>query len=442
MRVLRKALLGIILTTIAGILPLTVAAEEPTDSPSVPVQVAIDSINVKDVASDRVRLQILSHLTASRKLKIKSVRFEHMRLGSLPVYLSPIEDRIELEKDVPVSLPPLPLTVYFRDLDSLEPLQQAVRDGKATVQGKARIDLELNLLEELAIRQRSARVDLPIAMTIPVEIPGGFAGRAAALATLTAGQVALSLGGSALNLLRQSQKGWEDRLRTQLTPALLVADSRYSIRTHDNQKIDFSVRGLGFRISPDQFVLTGEMIEPWKYDTDVARALQTGEASLIEDSIDLLVYPAGETPSQSSSRSLSIGTIQIVHRSGKIDVAHVPYHDKSIKVPISQRDADANYAVLRFARTEDKLASGKEPPIQLAPEQFRRSRNWDRLTLFRVDDEGHLELVSTPAHRKDNRIVLENPVDDRAYGSLLIAPEGSVGMVQDERTGMLLRPEW
>jgi hypothetical protein len=47
-----------------------------------------------------------------------------------------------------------------------------------------------------------------------------------------------------------------------------------------------------------------------------------------------------------------------------------------------------------------------------------------------------------PAHQTDDRIFLEDSVDERAFGSLLIAPEGAVGMVQAEQSGMILKAKW
>ncbi len=412
-----------------------------------PAAVSIDGVDVKDLSSDRIRFDVRSHVTASRKLKIKRVRFEQMRFGNLPIYLSPIEDRLDLDKGTAVTLPRIPLTIYFRDLDSLEPLERAVRDGEATLEGKARVDLDLNLLEQVASHQRSARADMPIAMKIPVNVPGGVPGRTAALATLRAAQFALNLGGSALHALRQSQKGWEEELRTRYIPLLVVAESRYSLLSSDHQRVDLVVRGLGFRISGDKFVLTDEMIEPWKYDTDVATALQTGHASLMEDSRELLVWPSGEALNSSSARSLSNGRIRVERASGKGGTTHVSSDEKSVKVHLLRRDSDANYAILRFTGSEDAPKGDPGPENQgsrvpLAPEPIRRSQNWDRLTLFRVNDNGKLELVSMPAHRENGRILLEDPIDDSAFGSLLIAPEGAVGMVQEERTGMVMRTEW
>ena len=75
----------------------------------------------------------------------------------------------------------------------------------------------------------------------------------------------------------------------------------------------------------------------------------------------------------------------------------------------------------------------KGTPVQLAPDVVLHSQNWDRLTMFRVDEEGTLELISMPAHRVKDRMFLEDSVDERAFGSLLISPDGAIGMVQAER---------
>jgi len=59
-----------------------------------------------------------------------------------------------------------------------------------------------------------------------------------------------------------------------------------------------------------------------------------------------------------------------------------------------------------------------------------------------VDEDGKLEILSTAAQRHDNRISFTDPIDDRAFGSLLIDHAGAVGMVQDERSGMILHSKW
>jgi hypothetical protein len=417
--------------------PLSEAQTSPA-----PVALAIDGIDLKDVASDRIRLEVRSHVTATHGLKIKSVRFDLMRLSGLPIYLSPITGPLALEKGSLVVLPRIPVTLFFRDLDSLEPVAQAVREGKATVSGRARADLELTLLERLASGGSDAQVDMPIDVTIPVDVPGGTPAKTVALTALRAAQIAVSFGASAIKNVRPSQKAWQQELRTRFAPALVIAEAHYSIRLHSGEPLDFVVRGLGFRISDDKFVLTGEMIEPWKYDPEVASSLQAGEASLVKESCDLLVWPNGETLNPGSARLLSHGDIHLDHNAPKTETAYIPVDKKKVKVHLYRRDSDANYAVLTFARPGDRGAA-----VQLAPDPIRTAQNWDRLTIFRLNDtgkdqSGSLELISTPARLHEGRIVLDDPVDDRAWGSLLVSEDGAVGMVQEEGTGMVLRLDW
>jgi hypothetical protein len=414
----------------------TLIASQVPDARTTSQQVTVDSVTLKDVSSDRILFELQTHVTSTRNLSIKEVRFEHMRLGNVPVYLRPLEQDLTLQKDVSAALPPIPLTIYFRDLDSLEFLEKIVRDQEAEVEGNARLRLDLKLLERIVGGSDVTHADIPIKVTVPVFVPGGFLGQTAALATLSAAQVALDLSGSSLNMLRQSEKRWEEECRTRYEPALVVAEARYSLRMQNDQRVDFVVRGLGFRISPDHFVLTGEMIEPWKYDTDVAASLKTG-ATLLEDGRDIIVWPSGEEIKRSTGRSQAQGAIQVVRTPAKTESTRVAVADKIVKLEVFRRDSKTNYAVLRFTRPEDKGTGISETPAEVS-----HAQSWDRLLLFRADDHGQLELLPASAHRQDGRIYLDDPVDNRAFGSLLIAPQAPVGMLQDENSGISLPVSW
>jgi hypothetical protein len=402
-----------------------------------PVTVVIDDFELRDVSSDRVVFEVRSSVTASRKLKLNRVRFERTRLQGMPIYLAPVEQHLQLESGVPTALPPVLTTIYLRDLDSLVPLEEAVHDGKATVTGDVIADLDLNLAERIAARQWNASGEMPVKLTVPIEVPGGAAGRLAALATLQAAQLAMSVGGSAVAALGLSQSAWEQQLRTTIAPALVVAESRYSLRLKSGERVDLVVRGMGFRTSEDAFVLTGEIVEPWKYDTDVAAALQTAEATLLDDGRDLLVWPFGEARDAASARSLARGSVKVEHVSSKKATVDVLVDGKTIKVQVLRRDSDSNYALLRFTRPQDK-GNG----AALAPASARQLANWDRTAIFHAGDGAALETVIVPSHRENGRIVLGDPVDDRSFGSLVMIPEGALGMVQDENSAMLLRTEW
>ena len=430
--------LAVIVVAVVPLLAQQNSGVQPNPSP---VSLAIDGIDLKDVGSDRVRLEVRCRVTAARNLKIRSVRFDQMRLGSLPIYLSPIAGPLALDKGGAVTLPRIPVTLFFRDLDSMEPLSQAVRARKTRVSGRARAELDLTLLERVALGGQGVQVDTPIDEIIPVEVPGGPTATTVALAALRAAQAALSFGASALGAVRSPEKAWQQEMRTRFSPSLIVAESHYSVRLRGGDPLDFVVRGLGFRISDDKFILTEEMVEPWKYDAEVASSIQAGEASLVKASCDLFVWPNGEPPDANSARTLTHGDIRVDHNAPKTETEYIPVGGSKVKVRLYRRDSDANYAVLSFTRPGDKGAA-----TQLAPDRMH-TQNWDRLTVFRLSEtgknpNGNMELISSPAHLQDGRIVLDDPVDDRAWGSLLLSPDGAVGMLQEERTGMVLKPNW
>jgi len=421
---------------LAAILAVPTFMAAQADTRPAPLTVTLDGVDLKDVGNDRAHFQVRSHVTAARKLKVKDISFSHMRLGGVPFYLGPIQEHLQLDKGASVNLPPVPVTVYFRDLDSLDPLTQAIRDGQTTVTGEVRANLDLSFFERIAARELGPHATLPIEMTIPVNVPGGSTGKAAALAGLKAAQVALTLGGSALGRMRDKQKTWDNELRTRFEPALLVTEARYSLRTKDGQQVDFSVRGMGFRISEDKFVVTGEMVEPWQYDPDAAAVLKANDATLLRENYDLLVWPAGEMLDPNSARSIMHGQVVIEHTAPKGENAYTSVDGKRTKIKVLRRDSDANYAVLRFTKPEDKGTAVSSGPA------VSGTQNWDRVTLFRADDAGKLELVPVPAHTANGRIVLDDSIDDRAFGSLLISEDGAVGVVQDEHSAMLMRSEW
>ena len=410
----------------------TVPALQAATPDGGPVSIAVDSISLDNVGSDSVTLSVQSHVTSTRTLRIKKVRFEQMRMGRLPIYLDPVDEKLSLTAGQPVALPAVPVTIYFRDLDSLAPLQQAVSDGLATVEGSARVDLDLNVLERFATNQWNAHADMPIAVTVPVELPGGFLGRAAALVALSAAQVAMDVGGTLLDPLRQSEAG-EAELRRLYGPSLVRAESRYTLIRHQ-QSVDIVVRQLGFRISADQFVLTGEMIEPWKYDADVVAALKTGEATLVPGSPELRVWTAVGHVDEGSACSLAKGDIKLLHAPKKTESTEVPTADGHMKVQVGRRDSNDNYALLRFSRSGDY-----GPPVT---QSAVRSQSWNRLAAFRLSDDGTLDVVATAAHREGDRIVLSEPLDSAAFGSVLVGVDGVAGFVQDERSGTLLRTGW
>lgn len=161
--------------------------------------ILLDEVSLTSVNIDRITFTLASHVIASRKVKLKGVRFEEMKLNGAPFSLGRIDEKLTLNGGQSVAMPSLPATVFFRDVRSLGPLKEAVKNERVSVTGIARVDLDLNFAEKLFSGHPSGAAEIEIAGDLPVTIPGGVAGRLAALAALTGAEAILGLVGSALD---------------------------------------------------------------------------------------------------------------------------------------------------------------------------------------------------------------------------------------------------
>jgi hypothetical protein len=164
--------------------------------------VTVDRFEFKGIAADHFSFHLLSHVTASRDATVKRVRFSAMRLGDIPFFVDPLEEQTQLKAGESRDLPQIPVTLYFRDLDSLKTLEESIRSHEIRVGGRARAELELGVLERLALWQRKGLADLNFEGTLPVEVPGGELARTAAVLSVRVAEAALPAAGFALNGFR------------------------------------------------------------------------------------------------------------------------------------------------------------------------------------------------------------------------------------------------
>ncbi len=245
------------------------------------VQVRVVRVDLQQVTSDYIRFAMVMRIKSSHSARLRRIRFSEMRWGSLPFFLSPIEEKVHLTPGEDLILPPIPVTFYFRDLDTLQPLEDSLRNQEITVSGRARAELDLSPLERIALLQWSGQFEIPVQSSFPLTVPGGQLGRTAAIASVRASELALALGGSALNLVRTEQMDRADEVNRLYRSALVVAEYRYAVMLRDGQRIDFKGKSLGFLLKPNKVLLTAETVEPWKYDSDVASLLESKQARLV-----------------------------------------------------------------------------------------------------------------------------------------------------------------
>jgi hypothetical protein len=168
-----------------------------------PLSVQVDSIGLESAGTESLVLRVQGHVLAPQSVRIKRITFDQMQLGGMPLHAAPIDEVIDLKRNTRVDLPAVLVTVDYRDVNSLQPLRQAVSDGQAHIRSTARVDLDLNIFQRLLPGLWSSQVELPVDITVPVHVAGGNAGRAAALMTLDAADLALQVGSSVFHVLGQ-----------------------------------------------------------------------------------------------------------------------------------------------------------------------------------------------------------------------------------------------
>jgi hypothetical protein len=344
---------------------------------------------------------------------LKSARFETMRLNGLPLYIAPLE-KLDLDPSAKWrSVRLAPITVYFRDLETLAPLRQVVTDQVAQFEGQARVELDLTL---------APRIVVPLRQRVPVTVPGGDIGRKAALVTLAAADSTLQMGQEAVKRVRE-YFGWTDELVNQYVPSLMLIETRYRY-TSAGQTVTRTLRSAGFRIAATRLVTTAEALRPWAYDAEVAQLLESGDAVLDETFYDVRVWPAGAPLRDDTALALRNHRINIPFRAATVrersDVESVVVAagGKIRSIQLGKRDSEANVGIIEL------IGQAPGAPVHHVA---AIAQQWDHVAVFRFP-----AVIYVKVRRSGDRLILSEPVDSTAFGSPLALPDGVIGMVQDE----------
>jgi hypothetical protein len=371
-------------------------------------------------------------LQSSKSVEVQRVSFSEMRINGMPFYVAPITKSFKLEKGQQYSLPELSVMIYFRDLESVAPLRAVIENKSVQMTGRLAIELKLALIERIALRQSRPEAVSYFAQEAPVQIAGGPVAQKAMLATLDVVQRGLESADSLARRLQIRQSAWQKELEQNAASLLRVRATYALISGH--KKYQFATETLGFLVSPTLAVIPSEVLAPWKYDAELLAATKEGKTKIDESSLNLLVWPASAPPDADKALTLTKKnfTVETVGHSESKKVI-LPNREKTVSV---QKRASGNLALLHFT---DATASG----LTLAPEAVTQNGQWDRLAVFRLrSGEGGRpampEVIYVAANRQKADIELADPVDASVFGSPIIAPEGVIGIVQDETEGMLL----
>jgi hypothetical protein len=408
-------------TTTVLLAALALPAADPPAKP--PISARVESIGITNLTTDHVEVQLTLAMSSTMHLTLQGAQFEGMRLNEIPIYIAPLRDKLDLDPaSGPRSVLLGPILIYYRDLQDLDPVRRMVAEQSVGLNGMARLRVEISPLQKIFAFGPNVRVLAPLHQKVQVILPGGDAGRTTALAALAVADTAIRLGEETVNRVKE-RFGWTDDLTRQYGQSLLMVETRYRYNI-GAQATTRTVKGVGFRIRPDRFVTTAELLRPWLYDPEVAQLLQSGAAVLDDTQYDLRVLPAGLT--------LAKKQLRIVDPGSGTESALLTVGGKLHGVEIGRRDLDHNVAVIEFV--------GQPPSGTPVHSTATSAKEWDQAALFRPrpGSPANIEVIYVRARRVENRIELLDPTDSTAFGSPLIVAEGLIGIVQSESTAALL----
>ena len=408
--------------------------------PGQPLTAQCVDLSLDHIDTEKVTFALKMSINASQELDLDQVTLANLRFNGLPVFAAPLEGPIHLIKGQQVDLPqPLLLTVYLRDVTSTKPISQALRDGFTALDGEIYLSVHLSTIAKIVLRSFQAIVPMKLQQRVPVAVPGGALAKSAALTVLEAADVALKHLLAGVSATEGIWPGLRHDILQQYAPETFAVLVSYSLSDASGKQVPLSWSGVAFRVSPTLLVLPQEALEPWSFDPDTTVAIQSGEYKLEPDTFRLSLWPAEQSaPSPLTTdgglqlgKQLQDGTAkhQATTQIMLLNKSHLPQKGKL--------DVRANNNNIAFLQATDPLPAAPTP--KTAPASA--ATQWETVALLRFprlgSDKLTPEVILTSASLDHGRIRLGIKVDSTVFGSPIIAPDGIIGMVQDESTGVV-----
>jgi hypothetical protein len=410
----------------------TVQQPPPTPSATDHVKPQVTSVSLTSYDAEKVVFTVGLSVVSDRALTLDSIDVTQLRLNTLPVFASPLAGPIQLLPGKPwVPATPLTVTVYLRDIVSMQPLSDALQSSSVLIEGELFARVQLKLIERLAMREGSASVPVKLHEQVPLEVPGGALGKMSAQLLLTAADAALKqVRGPAQTLAG----GLPQRVLAENAAAIVSIRSTYRIAdTAAHTETEATWHGMGFFTGPRTLVTVAEALEPWAFDPELALALRDGRYTIVPNSLHL------EATTGASPHTLQLGTdLTAAHLRGlkKHEIVEPRETGGVVKAQVAERAGPHNIAILTVTGPWTSTT-----PLAASSLQSPTTGPWPETIALRpapspTPTGPTLDPIQLPAALDSSRIKLGSLVDATVFGSPLLGPDGILGMVQDENSAL------
>jgi len=437
-QVLRVAIAGLAALSAAGCLAQSAGQMTKVG------ELQVKEVNLAEIDTSHVKLAVDLTLTALQSATFESLRLCSLHLNGLPVFAAPLNQEIVLRKGVPTALPPLYVTVLFRDLHTVAPLRKMIENQSVRVDGEMVADVRLTAIEKLALHTQHPTVEIDLAQEVPADTGGTAMERAVALSILGVIDSGLQATAAANNYIPGTKPQWIRDLEANAPANLFAVESSYSLE-HGDASDPVVALQLGFRTAPGPVVTTAEALAPWKYDAEFLGAVQSGAVKLVKNSLEIQLRLIGPgDPLRLSAKDFSVDLRGAAEEDNLIAVGGGGH----ARIQVSRRASPASLAVLTLrAPASPELpagqAAGMASGLAVAPAAVAAQDAWEHVAVFRLREDPvtrkpSVEVLQMGARREGKGIHLTEPVDAAVFGSPIVTPDGVIGMVQDEQAGAFL----
>jgi len=430
---------------VAAVLPVLWAAPQQPPADSADGAIEIDRIELSDVGMERVRLAVYPVVVPYQDAELAGITFFGLRLNDIPIFIPPVAETMLLQVGHRFRLrQPLQVSIYYRDLGSLDPLIQLVRNGKLRLEGNAVFEAKLALVPSLLLGSRTARAPMKFSVEVPVTLPGNRLTQAAALQALELVEPGSRMARDKIVSLLDSTES-RQAIMERYGKGVFFALARYALVDHDGKRYPLQLSGIAFRVDPRRLVLPRELVEPWRFDSALALQIKSKKLSVAEGSYELLLWPPGAAvagpggaPRTENAFSSLKNQFRIVTSGSNASERLVATETgKTAKLmSVLTRASQSNLALAEFPSASP--GGGTAPDVDRRP----NPNGYESLVAFRFGaglwmEKADPEILGLSAKLSNGRLILDDPIDASAWGSPIISPNGVVGILQDEKSGIL-----
>jgi len=398
--------------------------------------VKVQGTRVAEIDNSHLRVAVDLIITPSQTATLEDLRLASLRLNGLPAFAEPLSQQINLVEGKDAALPPIYITVQFRDVTTVAPLKEMIEKQSVHVQGQVSAAIKMSFLDKLALHIQHPRVSLTLNDQVPVTFGSSPLQRQAALGILTVVEFGLHGTAIARKEIPGLESPWMRDLEAQASDNLLHVETTYQVKEHKSTyPVNFDQ--LGFRLTTGQIVVTAEASRPWEFDPEFLGRLKSGEIKMVKKSMDLQLHSIGK---QSEPLLLSQKDFTLDQRGSAEEQGLIVQHggqDDTTRINVRRR---ATPDALGVATLKNPPAAGG---FAVAPAATVQLQSWDKVALYRmVQDPAtgkrSVDVFQLSAKRDGQSIHFDEPVDPSFFGSPILLPEGVLGIVQDEQAGAFL----